>query len=51
MAVDDAAVKDWFKTIDKDGSESLDNEEIRAALALGGLVFNASDVDSMIRQG
>ncbi len=46
---DEAGVSAWFKSIDADGSGRLDCAEIQKALALGGLQFNTSDIDSMIR--
>ncbi|KIZ06329.1 Peflin [Monoraphidium neglectum] len=42
-------LRQWFNSIDVDGSGHLDARELQRALALGNLNFDLTDVDGMVR--
>ncbi|KAK9812460.1 hypothetical protein WJX73_001488 [Symbiochloris irregularis] len=44
-----ADINQWFDSIDKDRSGTLDVKELQAALALGNLVFSLKTVAHMVR--
>ncbi|KIZ05567.1 Sorcin [Monoraphidium neglectum] len=45
----DQQLRQWFTSIDTDGSGHLDAKELQRALGLGNLNFTYSDVDQMVR--
>uniref|UniRef100_A0A7S0RDI4 EF-hand domain-containing protein n=1 Tax=Chlamydomonas leiostraca TaxID=1034604 RepID=A0A7S0RDI4_9CHLO len=42
-------VQGWFQAIDTDRSGHLDGKEIQKALQMGGLNFELTDIDAMLR--
>lgn len=45
----DPGVAQWFRTVDTNGGGTVDGGELQKALALGGLNYDVTSIDNMIR--